>query len=280
MARIRSIKPEFWTDPDIVAMPMAARLFFVGCWNHADDYGVLKDEPARLKLQIMPADDVDAEAIVDELVERRHLVRMVAPDGTRVLVVRTFGVHQKIDKRAVGRWGEPDDFRPIDAESRPIPTDPAESPPDPDQSPPIPTLEGKGREGSGKEKTLSSIEPATSSEPIPLPGSPPAVAESTKTTVEDQWNQWWTAYPRKVGKQAARKAWDRARKKRSAADLQAALEAHLPAMAATDPQFVPNPATWLGQGRYEDPPPTPRRRPTDNRAKIDASLARLKAASQ
>lgn len=31
MARIRSIKPEFWTDPEVVGMPMEARLFFIGC---------------------------------------------------------------------------------------------------------------------------------------------------------------------------------------------------------------------------------------------------------
>lgn len=143
MARIRSIKPEFWTDPDVVAMPMEARLFFIGCWNHADDFGVLKDDPERLRLQIMPADPIDATAIVDELVERRHLVRMTAPDGTAVLVVRTFCVHQKIDRRATGRWGVPDDFTPH--VSRP-------APPVPHQSPPLPTTPTPGGEGKGRDR--------------------------------------------------------------------------------------------------------------------------------
>lgn len=139
MARIRTIKPEFWTDPDIVGMPMDARLFFIGCWNHADDYGVLKDDPGRLRLQIMPADDIDAKGIVDELVARRHLLRMVAPDGTPVLVIRTFSVHQKIDKRAAGRYGKPEEFTPSHTDS--------------DQSPPIPTDSTPGREGKGREVT-------------------------------------------------------------------------------------------------------------------------------
>lgn len=166
MARIRSIKPEFWTDPDIVAMPMEARLFFVGCWNHADDYGVLRDDPARLKLQIMPADQIDAEAIVDELVRRRHLSRMIAPDGTRVLVVRTFCVHQKIDRRAAGRWGTPDQFTTAEAHL---------TTPDPDQSPPIPTTptpgrEGKGGEGKGREVTpVSDVTPLDGTVALSVP---------------------------------------------------------------------------------------------------------------
>lgn len=98
----------------------------------------------------MPADEVDAAAIVDELVRRRHLLRMVAPDGTRVLVVRTFTVHQKIDKRSPGRWGNPEDFSPVDVPPNPPSTDRSQpSPTNPHQSPPIPTTPhpGKGREG-------------------------------------------------------------------------------------------------------------------------------------
>lgn len=42
MARIRTIKPEFWEDEDIGKLPIPCRLFFIGCWNFADDYGVIK----------------------------------------------------------------------------------------------------------------------------------------------------------------------------------------------------------------------------------------------
>ena len=42
MARIRTIKPEFWEDEKIGKLPIPCRLFFIGCWNFADDFGVIK----------------------------------------------------------------------------------------------------------------------------------------------------------------------------------------------------------------------------------------------
>lgn len=152
MARIRTIKPDFWTDPGVADCTMAARLLFIGSWNHADDYGVLKDDPDRLRLQVLPGDDIDAFGLVDELVKRNLLQRMIAPDGTNVLVIRTFCVHQKIDKRSVGRYGDPADFQPI-------PPDPAESLPIPPT--PAPVKEGTGTEGNGISTPLSSDEQST-----------------------------------------------------------------------------------------------------------------------
>ena len=39
MARIRTIKPEFWTDEKVVTLPFEARLLFIGMWNFCDDEG-------------------------------------------------------------------------------------------------------------------------------------------------------------------------------------------------------------------------------------------------
>lgn len=168
MARIRSIKPEFWTDSTVVGLSTHARLLFIGCWNFADDYGVLEDDSTRLKLQILPAEPVNADDLVEELVKAACLVRAVAPDGTPVLVVRTWERHQKVDRRSVGRWGDPADFPPpppVPAGPRRVPSSPPEPstspaepsesasdlrPPDPAESPRalVDGREGKGREGS------------------------------------------------------------------------------------------------------------------------------------
>ena len=40
MARIRSIKPEFFTSEAIAALQLSARLTFIGLWTYADDNGV------------------------------------------------------------------------------------------------------------------------------------------------------------------------------------------------------------------------------------------------
>lgn len=180
MARIRSIKPEFWTDPHVVGLSMAARLLFVGCWNHADDYGVLKDDPDRLKLQILPGDDVDPGSLVDELVDANLVLRRVAPDGTAVLVVRTFCEHQRIDKRSTGRWGHPDDFTRHPApsvESRESPTTPAQTPQDATDSHP-----GLSSSGFGTDGTFTSVVPPepTSLELAVPDVSPPATDPASK----------------------------------------------------------------------------------------------------
>ncbi|MFK1876092.1 hypothetical protein ACIXGC_19415 [Bacteroides fragilis] len=57
MARIRTIKPEFWEDEKIGKLPIPCRLFFIGCWNFADDFGVIKGNAALLKSQIFPYDE-------------------------------------------------------------------------------------------------------------------------------------------------------------------------------------------------------------------------------
>ena len=63
MARIRTIKPEFWTDEKIVELSAFARLLFIGLWNFADDAGRMEFSAKRLKMQIFPADDVDISAL-------------------------------------------------------------------------------------------------------------------------------------------------------------------------------------------------------------------------
>jgi hypothetical protein len=40
--RIRQVKPAFWTDARIAALPAPARLFYIGLWMEADDAGWLR----------------------------------------------------------------------------------------------------------------------------------------------------------------------------------------------------------------------------------------------
>jgi hypothetical protein len=56
MARIRTIKPQFWTDEKIGNLPMGARLLFIGLWNLADDEGIVLWNAAYIKGQLFPYD--------------------------------------------------------------------------------------------------------------------------------------------------------------------------------------------------------------------------------
>lgn len=100
MARKRMIKPEFWTDSTMVQLPAEARLLFIGMWNFADDYGYVEDEPDRLALQILPADDVDIELLLDLLIATGRVDRYRASDGSYFLYIPHFVDHQRVDHPA------------------------------------------------------------------------------------------------------------------------------------------------------------------------------------
>jgi 5-methylcytosine-specific restriction endonuclease McrA len=100
MARIRTIKPEFWTDSRIVQLPFEARLLFIGLWNFADDEGYLPYDAEQIKLQILPADDVDCRLLIDTLVAAELLDVHEARNGNDLLFVRHFCDHQKISHPA------------------------------------------------------------------------------------------------------------------------------------------------------------------------------------
>lgn len=67
------------------------------------------------------------------------------------------------------------------------------------------------------------------------------------------FEEFWKTYPRKVGKGAAQRAWHNTRKIRPA-NIVAIVESHKrsPAWIKEDGQFIPHPATWLNQHRWED----------------------------
>ena len=117
MARIRSIKPEFWTDEKVVELSPFARLLFIGLWNFADDEGRMIYSPTRIKLQILPADSADISELLGEILGK-SLITVYAVDGIEYLQVNGFSEHQKIDKRSASKLPSP----PNPAESRRIPT--------------------------------------------------------------------------------------------------------------------------------------------------------------
>ena len=76
---------------------------------------------------------------------------------------------------------------------------------------------------------------------------------------DDGFVRFWTAYPRKIAKADAAKAWG---KLRPNAELQHVIVAAIEAQRTwptwpKDSKYVPYPATWLNKRRWEDPPAEP-----------------------
>ncbi|VVM43670.1 hypothetical protein PS623_00385 [Pseudomonas fluorescens] len=102
MARIRTIKPEFWTSEQIMECSAMARLLFIGMWNFCDDAGNHPMSPKTLKALVFPGDDITAlavEALLAELVENR-LITLYEAASKQYLHVNGWH-HQKIDRPTV-----------------------------------------------------------------------------------------------------------------------------------------------------------------------------------
>jgi hypothetical protein len=108
MARIRSIKPEFWTSEQVMECSPNARLLFIGMWNFADDCGRLPCSPKTLKAQIFPSDDISVESVrgmINELSSNSLLLIYSVEDKDYLQI--TGWSHQRIDKPQPAKYPAP-----------------------------------------------------------------------------------------------------------------------------------------------------------------------------
>lgn len=94
MPRTRSIKPGFFTNDQLAEIEPLGRLLFAGLWTQADRDGRLLDRPRKLKAELLPYDDCDADALLAQLAARGFIMRYVA-DGVALIQVVTWGKHQQ-----------------------------------------------------------------------------------------------------------------------------------------------------------------------------------------
>ena len=95
MARIRTIKPEFFTSEDIVSLSPLARLLYIAIWCEADKEGRMAWKPLTFKLRYFPADDCDINSLCEELTARN----LVVPYGNGYAYIPSFKAHQHINPR-------------------------------------------------------------------------------------------------------------------------------------------------------------------------------------
>lgn len=216
MARIRTIKPEFFTSEDIVERSPFARLLYVALWCEADKEGRLVWKPKTFKMRYLPADDVDVVALCQELID----AGLVVLYGSGFAHIPAFKAHQHINPR------ESDSLLP-----------------DPDASGTRPSRVGTrqsrdsdaqgGREGKGKEGNTGADAPEA------FPG----------------FAAFWEAWPsgdRKQSRGKCLEVWKKARVEPDAALVLAHVERMKAGAWAKDGgQYVPAPLTYLNQRRWE-----------------------------
>lgn len=103
MARIRSIKPDFWTDEKVVELDFGDRLLFIGLWNFADDQGYLDYRPKRIKMQVFPGDNFDVVGGLKRLHES-SLVTLYASSQGLIVYINGWDKHQRVSNPARARF--------------------------------------------------------------------------------------------------------------------------------------------------------------------------------
>lgn len=102
MARTRGLKPDFFKDEDLACLPFEARLVFAGLLGLADREGRLEYRPKRIKVEIMPFDDVDIDAICRRLADPKiphrdgkKFITIYQADGELYIEICNFKKHQR-----------------------------------------------------------------------------------------------------------------------------------------------------------------------------------------
>jgi hypothetical protein len=235
MARIRSVKPEFWLDPTLTRLSRDARMLYIALWNMADEHGRLLGDARVIKGQVFPYDDdltpSRINELIGELIAGSKAVRYEIDDAPYVYLPN-LSKHQRLEPEKV----------PSRLPAPPAQASDLHTPAHPDES------ARRADESARDADELSLLQVAGSREHV----AGKRGAGSNAAHAARVFDEFWQTYPRKVGKAKAVKAWATATKHTNPDVILAGLKAQLPELLSNDEQFRPHPTTWLNAGRWED----------------------------
>jgi len=242
MARIRSVKPEFWDSPDTARASLRCRLFYIAMWNWADDWGIGDANAGRLVSFAFPNDDDISAADYPTL--RREVSECYGVDfyevaGRQFYAIPTWETHQRTEKKARRSNPGPEDADgPGNTRESNRPTLSGGLS---DTQPRIPAR-GKGEGGSGKGEVGS---------------KDLSVSDARTSNVEAAFDAAYAHWPKKVERKQALEKFRAASKR---IDLDALAE-HISRFgdayaATTTKQYTPALGVWIGKERWTDDLPT------------------------
>lgn len=221
LAKVRALHPDFFSDEAVAEVSIPARLLFAGLWCFACDNGHLADKPKQIKRWIYATDDVSAADLLREL-EAENLIER----GDGWIFIPRLVKRQRIDHRY---------FKACDKEG-------CEKPGKPDSQ----------RE-TQRGNAVATQSPAVATRGPATDGDGDVDGDVTTTPADaEEFDDFWTIYPRKEGKGAAKKAWGKAVKILPASELLPIVRSYSVRVHGTEKRFIPFPATWLNQERWAD----------------------------
>lgn len=97
MPRIRTIKPEFWSDEKLAPLSDRTRLVFLGLLSMSDDMGRLIDSARQIDAFIFAFNEGSCAAALVELAQMDRIQRGETASGQRIIQIRNWGKHQRVD---------------------------------------------------------------------------------------------------------------------------------------------------------------------------------------
>jgi len=102
LARIRTIKPEFFRHEELyeleISTKLPIRIAYAGLWTCCDREGRFKWRPRSLKVEILPYDNLDFSRVLDALATRGFCVKYRV-DNEEFGYVPSFHAHQFVNNR-------------------------------------------------------------------------------------------------------------------------------------------------------------------------------------
>jgi uncharacterized protein YlbG (UPF0298 family) len=231
MARARNIKPAFFLNTDLSEIPALGRLAFIGLWTLADYKGCIECNFKKIKAQVLPYDECNLEDLLNNL-EQFRFIRYYFVQGKRYIKIENFERHQNPHKNEREAGSDIPDITEKDNEIIDL------------------TQDGTKTDliGSARADSL-----------LLIPDSPIPITKQTRTSsLDDGFEEFWNIYPKKTGKDKALPAWKK--KKPKVDDVLKALAWQIESEQwnKQSGQFIPNPTTYINEGRWKDEPPTER----------------------
>lgn len=258
MARIRTIKPEFWTSEQVVECSPNARLLFIGMLNFCDDSGIHPANARRVQMEVFPCgtfSKADVAAMIEELIEHQ-LVEEYEVDGALYWRATGFTKHQKVDQPTF-KHPLPDGNLPQTKRRR------RSEPPAPNKEQCSPNNEqGSPNVHRTNEERSEGVHPRKGKECKGKEGNNPPHTPRDRGVLnaeqQQRFDRFWEAYPLKKSKGQAEKAFaklapDDLLLERMLRALRNQAEHRKQLIAAG--QFTPehkHPSTWINAKAWED----------------------------
>ena len=247
MARIRSIKPEFFTSEAIAALPLSARLTFIGLWTYVDDNGVGIDNELLVTAAIWPLERDNLETLArtrEDLatLSRARLVSRYQDSRKSYLHVTSWDEHQKVDHPRKPRYPLPGEVPPA--------SDSASGNESVDHD--LATDSRETRECVAPEQGSGIRDQGSGNPPNPPGGGKRAGRQNYDHDSDPVFGHFWSVFPKKKGKAAAYASWQKAVARGADPNVIIKAAEQYRDDPSRDPLHTKYPQGWLSDERYAD----------------------------